>query len=327
MALEIAVASGKGGVGKSTVSSALAIYLHRKDYDVIAVDADADAPNLHLVLEVDKWEKEEWFEDAWISEIDYSKCTNCGICAEVCPYEAVELTGNKYTINPVICEGCLTCILACPEKAIRRVKTGRGYVRLAKTRYGFPLWMAELLPGRPNTGKLVTEIKNRAKAMARENTIIVVDSAAGIGCQVISSLAGANAAILVTEPTPAGLSDLKRVHTIAKQFLLPSALIINKYDINPEYLDKILAYAKEENIDVLGMIPYDDHVPAAIAKMKHPIKLYPDSPAAKALLDISRKVENTIVRNWREWARRHMPRKPVHYTPILIKPREIGARR
>ncbi len=324
MPLEIAVASGKGGVGKSTVSSTLALYLRERGYDIIAVDADADAPNLHLILEVESWEQEERFSDAWVSEIDYSRCTNCGVCAEVCPYEAVSFTNGRYVINPVICEGCLTCALACPEKAIRRKRVERGVIRLAKTRYGFPLWTAELMPGRPNTGKLVTEIKNRAKAMAGKDTVIVVDSAAGIGCQVISSLAGANAAILVAEPTPASLSDLKRVHTIAKQFLLPSALVINKYDINPEYVDKILEYAKEENIDVIGMIPYDDHVPRAAAEMKPLVKLYPDSPAAKALLEIARRVEETIVRNWRDWARRHMPRKPVHYVPIVIKPKELG---
>ncbi len=328
MGLEVAIASGKGGVGKSLLSSTLALYLHRHGYDVIAVDADADAPNLHLVLEVEKWTYEERYEDAWVAEIDYTRCTDCGVCREVCPYGAVDYVDGRYVINRVICEGCLTCTLACPENAIRRKKTGRGVVRRGVTVYGFPLWSAELEPGRPNTGKLVTEIKNRAKEEAGEDTVIVIDSAAGIGCQVISSLAGANAAILVAEPTPASFNDLKRVHTIAKQFSLPSGLVINKYDLDPGYAEEIIEYARKENIDFLGTIPYDDAVPKAASMTKPLIDLYPDSPAAKALIEIAETVvERGIVdpKKWRSWARKHIPRKPVHYTPIIIKPSGLQA--
>ncbi len=325
MALEIAVASGKGGVGKSLVSSTLALFLAKKGYQVTAVDADADAPNLHLILEVEKWVYTESYQDAWIASIDYRRCTNCGICKEVCPYGAVDFINNRYVINTVICEGCLTCTLACPENAIRRHATRRGMIRKGITRYGFPLWSAELEPGRPNTGKLVTEIKNRAKAEAPPQGIIVIDSAAGIGCQVISSLAGANAAILVAEPTPASFSDLKRVHQIAKQFMLPSALIVNKYDLNPGYAEKIIEYAKEENIDFLGTIPYDDNVPKALAQMRPLTEVYPDTPASRALLEIMEKImEKGIVTNWRSWARKHLPRKPVRYTPIIIKPPQLS---
>ena len=321
MALEVAIASGKGGVGKTLLSSTLSLYLAEKGLNVIAVDADADAPNLHLVLGVEKWVYQEYYEDAWIAVIDYTRCTNCGVCREVCPYDAVDYDGQKYVINEVLCEGCLTCTLACPENAIRRHKTRRGVIRKGYTRYGFPLWSAELEPGRPNTGKLVTEIKNRAKAEAGSNTVIVIDSAAGIGCQVISSLAGANVAILVAEPTPASFSDLKRVHTIAKQFLLPSALVINKYDLDPGYAEEIIKYAREERIDFLGVIPYDDYVAKAIASSKPLVKVYPEAPAAKALLEIMHTIEaKGIISDWRNWARKHLPRKPARYTPIIIKP-------
>ncbi len=323
MVLEVAVASGKGGVGKSTLSSTLALYLHRRNYKIIAVDADADAPNLHLIYGLTSWEHEEEYIEAWIAEINYDKCTNCGVCAQVCPYEAVRLENNKYVINKVVCEGCLTCTLACPEKAIRRRRTASGKIRWGKTVYGFPLVSARLYVGRPNTGKLVTEVKNKAKEWSSDDTIIIVDSAAGIGCQVISSLAGANAAILVVEPTPASFSDLKRVHMIAKQFVLPSALVINKYDINPDYVDVILEYAENEGIDVLGKIPYDDNVPKAMAQMKPLIELYPDSPASKALLEIARRVEERIIRNWREWFSKYKPRKPVPYKPIILKPDNV----
>ncbi|MGC8753385.1 MAG: P-loop NTPase [Fervidicoccaceae archaeon] len=320
--LEIAVASGKGGVGKSTLSSTLILYLKERGYDIIAVDADADAPNLHLIFEVERWDKEEPYSDSWVSEIDYFRCVNCGICHNVCTYGAVSLVEGRYYINPMICEGCLTCSLACPEKAIRRKRVNRGVIRLSYTKYGFPLWTSELSPGRPNSGRLVTEIKNRAKAMAKENTISVVDSAAGIGCQVISSLSGANVALLVAEPTPASLSDLKRIHTIAKQFSLPSALVINKYDMNSEFVEEIIKYAREENIDVIGMVPYDDHVPKAMAEMRPLIKQYNEAPASKALVEIARIVEERIIRGWSNWSRSHRPSKPARYVPIIIKPGE-----
>lgn len=322
MVFEIAVASGKGGVGKSTLSSTIALHLKERGYDVIAIDADADAPNLHLILEIESWEKEEPYADAWIAEIDYSKCTNCGRCLDECPFGAVDLVDGKFVINQVVCEGCLTCTLVCQDRAIKRRKVERGTIRLARTAYGFPLWTSELMPGRPNTGKLVTEVKNRAREMAKEGTISVVDSAAGIGCQVVSSLAGANVAVLVAEPTATSLSDLKRVHTVAKQTLLPSALVINKYDVNPGFVDEVLRYARDENIDVLGMIPYDDHVPRAMAEMKPLVRLYPDAPASRALLEVAGKVEE-IVRNWREWSIRHRPSRPASYMPIVIRPPQM----
>jgi MinD superfamily P-loop ATPase len=321
--LEIAVASGKGGVGKSTVSSTLLLYLKKRGYDVIGIDADADAPNLHLIFGIKEWEKEEIYSDAWVSEIDYSKCDNCGICFSVCPFGAISLKEGRYSINPVICEGCLTCSLACPQKAIKRKRTNRGIIKFSRTSYGIPLWSSELSPGRPNSGKLVTELKNRAKEMSGEGTITVVDCAAGIGCQVISSLSGASAALLVAEPTPASLSDLKRIHTIAKQFSLPSALIINKHDINEEFVAEILKYANEENIDVIGMIPYDDHVPIAMAEMKPLVEVYPEAPASRALMEIAEKVEDRLVKNWEEWSKSHRPSKRLKYEPIIIKPSQM----
>jgi len=320
MVLEIVVASGKGGVGKSTVSSTLALYLAKKGYNVIAVDADADAPNLHLIYGITSWEKEDDYRGAWIAEIDYSRCTNCGICMKVCPHNAVKCVRGRYLINTIVCEGCLTCSLACPEKAIRRKQVPSGKIRSTKTPYEFPLVSARLNVGRPNSGKLVTEVKNRARELAGEDTIIIVDSAAGIGCQVISSLAGAHTVILVAEPTPVSFSDLKRVHIVVKHFMLPSALIVNKYDLNPEYTEKLMNYARKENMDILGKIPYDDNVPKAMAEMKPLVELYPNSPASKALLEIAKRVEERIIRNWKKWFNEYKPRKPVPYKPIILKP-------
>ncbi len=318
--LEVVIASGKGGVGKSTLSSTLALYLSTKGYNIVAVDADADAPNLHLIFGVDKWEVEEDYREAKIAVIDYSKCINCGICAKECPYNAIKLVDNKYIVNTVVCEGCLTCSLVCPTKAISRVEVVSGKIRITKTRYGFPLISARLSVGRPNSGKLVTEIKNRAKSIASDNSIIIVDSAAGIGCQVISSLAGANAAILVAEPTPASLSDLKRVTALTRQFLIPAGIVINKFDVNPEYVDKIIEYAENEGLDILGLIPYDDNVPRSMAYRKPLVEIYPNSKASKALMEVASRIEEKVIRNWKTWYEEYRPKKPKPYKPLILKP-------
>jgi len=319
--MEISIASGKGGVGKSTLSASLAIILNKLGRNIIAVDADADAPNLHLILGVLRWEKETSFSDTKVAEIIDEKCIRCGECMKICPHGAIYIDDSgRYRVNQVYCEGCITCRLICPVKnAIKYNKVETGIIREAFTEYGFPIISARLRPGRPNSGKIVTEEKEKARNIADKDTIIIIDSAAGIGCQVISSLAGSNMVILITEPTPAGFSDLKRIHKLTRHFMQPVALVINKYDLNPGYTDEIIKYAEEWNIDLLGLVPYDDSIPYSMARMKPVIIEYPNSKASKSLIEISYKV-NDILNKWSRWMIEHRPKRPEPYKPILIKP-------
>jgi len=319
--IEIAVASGKGGVGKSTVSASILLYLKERGWDVIGVDADADAPNLHLILGVKKWDDIKSFSDTKVATIINEKCIKCDECRKVCPYGAIYILNGDYKVNQVYCEGCVTCKLACPVPgAIVYNRTETGVIQMARTSYGFHLVSARLRPGRPNSGKIVTEEKENARNLAESNSVIIVDSAAGIGCQVISSLAGANMVILVTEPTLAGFNDLKRVHKLTRHFMQPTALIINKYDTNIDLTNKIVEYTRKWNIDLIGMIPYDDSIPYSMAKLKPVTVEYPSSKASKALHKIGENVEN-ILMNWGEWMIKYRPKKPEPYKPILIKPR------
>lgn len=317
--VEIVVASGKGGVGKSTLTSILALKMAQYGYKFIAADADAEAPNLHIILGVDSWDQEEPYYEGRTAYIKDELCTQCGICAEVCPLGAVEIRDSKHWINPWICEGCLTCSLACPEKAIRyRFRVVSGVLRVkTRTRYGFPLVSAEIMPGRPNSGKLVTEVKNKAHALLRGDGFILVDAAAGIGCQVISSLTGAKLAILIAEPTPASLSDLKRIHKLTKHFLLAPMLVINKYDLSDEYLTTIEEYAAENNIPVIGKIPYDPNVPNAANQRKPLTEVFPDTPASVALDQITEHIVRDILPEWREWWNKYRPKRPEPYIPII----------
>ncbi len=177
-----------------------------------------------------------------MARINAESCVRCGICAERCPpYDCIKvIDGGDYVVNELTCEGCNVCGLVCPVPGTITLEEVRsGIVRKAMTRYGFPpLVSAQLDVGRPESGKLVTKEKEWAKSLMRELGLehMIVDSAAGIGCQVIASVGGADLTILVAEPTPASLSDVQRVYRVVQHFRQPAHLIINKADLNPPAL-------------------------------------------------------------------------------------------
>jgi len=255
--MQVAIASGKGGVGKSTITASL-LYFLKDRYKLIAVDADAEAPNLGLLLGVEDWEEEKEHRGAKVARINPETCVRCGICYERCPYECiyVDEEGN-YVVNELTCEGCNVCCLVCPVPGTVTLEEVRsGVIRKAITKYGFPIISAQLDVGRPESGKLVTEEKEWAKKIMDELGLehMIVDSAAGIGCQVIASLGGADVAILIAEPTPASLSDVQRAYRVVQHFRQPAYLIINKADINPGFT-ALEEWANDEGIPTLGRIP------------------------------------------------------------------------
>jgi len=319
--IEIVIASGKGGVGKSTIAASLAIILRNSGYKVTAIDADAEAPNLHLVLGIDRWDRVIEYHEGRIGSIRDDKCIYCGYCYDSCAFNAVEEKDGKYIINPWICEGCFTCSFVCPVKAISfKYNVLAGHIRIAyKTPYKFPLVSSKIKPGRPNSGKLVTEAKNLGRSISGGKGVIIIDAAAGIGCQVIASLAGSHMAILVAEPTPASFSDLRRIHKITKHFGIPSALIVNKYDLNKVFVQEIMRYAEKENIELLGLLPYDHAVPRSMAINKPVIYAYPNSSVVKSIIETSNKLL-AILRNWENWKLKHIPEKIEPFIPIIIKP-------
>lgn len=290
--MEIVIASGKGGVGKSTLTGSLITLL--KDYEIAAVDADAEAPNLHLIFNVERWKEEREVIAAHSARINES-CINCGICDNVCIYEAIYEADGQRKIKEYLCEGCGACRAVCPvEGAIEIFPSVSGWIRIADTSYG-PLVSAELDVGKPNSGKLVTEEKNIAKNWVKEGRAkhVIVDAAAGIGCQVIASLSGANKAILVAEPTPSSLSDLMRAYGLTQHFRIEAFLVINKYGINPGY-DGLERFSRENGVEIIGRIPYHSSVPKSLASMKPLVEFAPDSPPAKEIKKIAEIVEGWL---------------------------------
>ncbi|WP_297465677.1 ATP-binding protein [Thermococcus sp.] len=287
--MQIAIASGKGGVGKSSITASL-LYLLKDDYRFVAVDADAEAPNLGLLLGVEEWEEEREHIGAKVARISTENCIRCGICYERCPYESIYVDANgSYVVNELTCEGCNVCGLVCPVRGTITLETVRsGVIRKATTKYGFPIISAQLDVGRPESGKLVTEEKEWAKKVMDELNLehMIVDSAAGIGCQVIASLGGADVAILIAEPTPASLSDVRRAYKIVQHFREPAYLIINKADLNPGFT-ALKEWAESEGIPILGEVPYDRAIPESMVLMKPVVEAFPDSRAAKAIRKIA----------------------------------------
>ncbi|WP_456385835.1 ATP-binding protein [Desulfolithobacter sp.] len=261
---EILIISGKGGTGKTSLTAAFAhLSGNRK---IIICDLDVDAPDLHLLLQP-RHEREEPFFAGNEARIEQDGCTGCGTCAQMCRYNAIRQENDRFMVDPIRCEGCKVCITFCPEQTISFPEKHCGTWYVSATRFG-TMVHAQLFPGEENSGRLVTLLKNKAKKLARENNIdlILSDGAPGIGCPVISSLSGANFAVLVTEPTPSGRHDLKRVASLCDHFRIRAGVIINKADLNPDEAAMIEQYCREKNYPILARLPHDPVITEAMVQ-------------------------------------------------------------
>jgi len=267
----VTVISGKGGTGKTTIS-AMFTYFSSSD-DVTIVDADVDAPNLHLLLQPEIIE-EFPFYGMDRARIIKDKCTECGICAELCMFDAIKNTEkNTFEIDEMRCEGCALCYRACPEEAIQMCKVESGKIFISRTSFGIMVH-ALLNPGEENSGKLVTKVRERSKVIAEKNnsTWLIMDGAPGVGCPVIASLHGMDIAVIVTEPTLSAINDLERVNDLCRYFNIKSSVIINKSDLNPDLSDQIELYCENNDILLLGKIPFDRSIIEQNSELKFPFR-------------------------------------------------------
>jgi MinD superfamily P-loop ATPase len=259
---ELVVISGKGGTGKTSLTAAFA---HLAEKNVLC-DLDVDAPDLHLLADPTV-QRSGPFLSGHVAEIDAAACTGCGTCEDVCAFGAIRKESGRFVVEAGHCEGCKVCVAFCPEKAIDFPDRLCGTWYESETRFG-PMVHALLDPGQENSGKLVTLLKakarERAAAMGRD--LILSDGAPGIGCPVISSLSQASLVLLVTEPTPSGLHDLERVAELCRSFRIPSAVLINKADLSPEYQTAIHGFCQTREIPVVGHLPHDPAVTEAMIR-------------------------------------------------------------
>jgi MinD superfamily P-loop ATPase len=288
---EILVASGKGGVGKTTVTACLAVFLAEKGYKLVAVDADVDAPNLSIALGGGNRKSSHEIKISRKAVVNTEKCIKCGQCVEACQFGAMMQTSDNYPlILPILCEGCGACSVICPENAIELEEKMTGELRIEESKYGFPVVTGRLVLGEHNSGNLVTTAKKFGHIEAEKINadIVLVDGAPGIGCPVIASITGANYVIAVTEPTPAAMRDLQRLITVANHFKVLSGVVINKADISVEHREKLENWIKNDiELPILGEIPLDYEILKALTNMAPIIEFNPNSKASKAILKFS----------------------------------------
>jgi MinD superfamily P-loop ATPase len=261
---EIIIISGKGGTGKTSLTGAFAHLASNK----IICDLDVDAPDLHLLLHPTRRGEEEFFS-GHEALIDSELCTRCGLCASMCQYGAIREDGDLFQVDSRRCEGCKVCVTFCPVEAVQFPEKHCGAWYVSDTRFG-PLVHAQLFPGEENSGKLVMVLKREARELAKAYAadLVLCDGAPGIGCPVISSLSGTHLAVAVTEPTPSGRHDLKRVAELCRHFQTAFAVIINKYDLNPEETARIEAYCRDQSYPVVAWLPHDPAMTKAMIQGK-----------------------------------------------------------
>jgi MinD superfamily P-loop ATPase len=255
---EIVVLSGKGGTGKTSIVGSLAALAE----DKALADCDVDAADLHLLLSPSERMRNE-FWSGQVALIDEDKCTECGLCQELCRFNAIE----DFRVDAVSCEGCGFCFHVCPVEAITMSERMAGYWFISDTRYG-PLVHARLGVAQENSGKLVAVVRQQAKQIAEEQGLdyIISDGPPGIGCPVISSLSGAGLALLVTEPSLSGIHDLERVLGVCRHFGVSAMVCINKYDLNEENTRQIEDRCLSQGVEVAGRIPFDNVVTESIVQ-------------------------------------------------------------
>lgn len=297
---ELVVVSGKGGVGKSSVTASLAVLLSKAGIKVTAIDADVDAPNLSIILgaEALNYTPVQSSEKAFI---DPAKCYGCDKCVSVCKAGALmNIGGETPTLIPFLCEGCGACSIACPAGAISIVRRVNGKIGIAETPYGFKLVSGQLNMGESSSGHIVTEVKARGRSIAEssKSDLILVDGPPGIGCPVIASVAGADYALVVTEPTPAAGSSLSRMLSVLAHFKIPTSAVINKFDLNPDYSNVMEDWIQVDwGIPVVQKIPSDESVPLSLSKRIPVVEYDPNCEASRALLSLSSRILKEIERN------------------------------
>lgn len=250
--MKLAVASGKGGTGKTTVSSSLVTVWPN---DVLAVDLDVEAPNLHLFLHPEITGSHTAGME--IPEVDESRCDRCRACSDICQFKAISVLGEVVMVFPEMCHGCGACREVCPRDAIRP----------ASRKLGTVLWghagRASFLAGRLRIGEamsppLMRAVKSRLEKMAAPgNADVVIDAPPGVSCPAVNAVMDADAILLVTEPTPFGLYDLRLARDAFNQLQKPMGVVINRSGIGN---DGVYDYCRKAQLPILATIPYDRQI-------------------------------------------------------------------
>lgn len=246
----IAIASGKGGTGKTTLATNLAMSLARRDQAVQLLDCDVEEPNCHLFLRpaIERTET----VSLPVPQVDEQKCTGCGQCGQICQFSAIVCIKKKVLTFPGLCHGCGGCLLVCPAGAISETPREIGVLEEGQVD-GIQFVHGRLRIGEAMSPPLIRQVKERISTSGTN----IIDAPPGTSCPVIEAVKGSDVCLLVTEPTPFGLHDLELAVGMVRTLELPHAVIINRADVGDR---KVVEYCRREGIDVLMEIPNDRRI-------------------------------------------------------------------
>jgi len=257
--MDIAIASGKGGTGKTTVAVNLALVAARAGWNVSCLDCDVEEPNGHLFLHPTIESSDP--VGIPVPEVDKEKCTGCGTCAQICAYNAIACIKKKVLTFPELCHGCGGCARVCPEGAIREVPRDIGVVeRGAAGEISFV--HGKLKVGEAMSPPLIRAVK-RERPGSGNHTVNFLDAPPGTSCPVIVAVSGADLVLLVTEPTPFGLNDLGLALDMVRELGVPHAVVVNRHEEDNE---SARAFCAERDVAILGEIPDDRRVAEAYSR-------------------------------------------------------------
>lgn len=260
----ISIASGKGGTGKTTIAVNLALTL-AQDSKVQLLDCDVEEPNAHLFIH--PVFSESKIITTPVPEVDEEKCTQCGKCAEICQFKSIVVIAKTVLTFPELCHSCGGCLEVCPEGAI--TENGR---ELGVIEKGYRNGM-EFIHGRLRIGEAMSPpLIRQVRSLTDPNRVTIIDAPPGTSCPVITSMKNTDFVLLVTEPTPFGLHDLKLAFEAVKILDIPCGLVINRSDIGD---NAVRDYALKENLPVLMDIPFDRKIAEAYSKGEVLVEIRP----------------------------------------------------
>jgi MinD superfamily P-loop ATPase len=275
----ISVASGKGGTGKTTVATNLARSIGS---GVQLLDCDVEEPNAHLFI--NPLFKESETVSAPVPEVNEEKCTYCGKCAEICQFKAIAVVNDNVLVFEELCHSCGGCWEICPEDAIVQSARELGVIEKGLSNG------IEFIHGRLRIGEAMSPpLIKKVRSYQNPDKLTIIDAPPGTSCPVIASMKDSDFVLLVTEPTPFGLHDLKLAVGAARILNIPRGLVINRSDLGD---NKTKEYAQEMNLPILMEIPFNREIAEAYSRGEMLVDAMPEWK--EKFLELHGKIKNLV---------------------------------